>query len=382
MTAKDLDLLRSIQKGLEGIVSTSASFSLSPLLWIDEAVLQQALSFLSIHDLARLRPCCQALNTIATSKEVWQPICEHIWPWVKESDVLTCLIPSSLEGKTTTTIIGGRGHQSSTTTSSSSSSFLGENRAYYDFCKRRVQAQALVQLPRMLRDFNEFDLAVDLRNMATGEVLYSAHGHINDDFGIDLFSFAGWNLQPNILATSAADASLLFEDRATAMAFFGEQGCLQLEFTIIDKTKQKIAELATLDRLGPIIGNGTRASLGWNNQGGRMDEEIWVFCSSHAVFLEGQLRLLRGLTLSIEHVTRKDDDDCEKLEGRQRSFGNAGGAGEEEGGDAAQQQQQPGGLIRCKVVSAWICDHQYLGDVEHRPSPAEVLQLFSELRWT
>lgn len=149
------------------------------------------------------------------------------------------------------------------------------------------------------------------------------------------------------------------------MAFFGEQGPCELDFTVIDKTTGKLAEFASVLRHG-LHATTTRCSLGWNADGEGNEEELWVFSAPDAVFAEGELRLLRGVTLSLQRVPY--EMHAAEAEGW--------GADECEQGDEAQQVK----VVQCRVKSAWACDHQYLSATD-KPTAEDVGALFHQLTW-
>ena len=142
------------------------------------------------------------------------------------------------------------------------------------------------------------------------------------------------------------------------MAFFGEQGPCELDFTVLDKTTGKMAEFASVLRHG-VHATTTRCSLGWNAEGQGNEEELWVFCAPDAVFAEGELRLLRGLTLSLERIPYQVQEGKEEKE---------------------EEEKEPVELVQCRVRSAWVCDHQYLSAPD-KPTAEEVGALFDHLSW-
>lgn len=139
----------------------------------------------------------------------------------------------------------------------------------------------------------------------------------------------------------------------TAMTFFGPQGPCELDFTVIDRQNGKVAELASVIRASETWNGATACSLGWDVNSTPQEEELWVIVVPEAVFLEGNLRVLRGVTIGVERV------------------GGEEGEGEE--------------MVRCRVKSAWLCDHQHLNAVANPGASelgrVEVARMFEQLQW-
>jgi len=145
------------------------------------------------------------------------------------------------------------------------------------------------------------------------------------------------------------------------MTFFGPQGPCELDFTVIDRQSGRVAELASVIRAGETWDGATTAcSLGWDVNSTPQEEELWVIDVPEAVFLEGKLRVLRGVTIGVERV------------------------GEGEGGREAGGGEE-GGMVRCRVKSAWLCDHQHLNAVGNPGASEfgrlEVARMFEQLQW-
>lgn len=150
------------------------------------------------------------------------------------------------------------------------------------------------------------------------------------------------------------------------MTFFGPQGPCELDFTVIDRQNGRVAELASVIRAGETWdGAVTACSLGWDVNSTPQEEELWVIVVPEAVFCEGQLRVLRGVTIGVERV----------------------GGGEGEGGREAggEEEEEGGGMVRCRVKSAWLCDHQHLNAVANpglsEVGRLEVARMFEQLQW-
>jgi len=145
------------------------------------------------------------------------------------------------------------------------------------------------------------------------------------------------------------------------MTFFGPQGSCELDFTVIDRQNGKVAELASVIRAGETWNNGaTACSLGWDVNSTPQEEELWVIVVPEAVFLEGNLRALRGVTIGVERV-----------------------GGEEGGREAGEKEGE--GMVRCRVKSAWLCDHQHLNAASNPGASElgrlEVGRMFEQLQW-
>lgn len=152
-----------------------------------------------------------------------------------------------------------------------------------------------------------------------------------------------------------------------AMTFFGPQGPCELDFTVIDRQNGRVAELASVIRAGSTWSGATACSLGWDVSSTPQEEELWVIIVPEAVFLEGNLRVLRGVTMGVERVVGDGNG------------GRKGGRGAGEGGEEEE------GMVRCRVKSAWLCDHQHLNSVVNPGASElgrlEVARMFEQLQW-
>ena len=129
-----------------------------------------------------------------------------------------------------------------------------------------------------------------------------------------------------------------------------------------------MAELASVVRAGTTWSGATACSLGWDVSSTPQEEELWVIVVPEAVFLEGNLRVLRGVTMGVERVG---------------GGGNGGGEGGKEKGEAGEGEGE--GMVRCRVKSAWLCDHQHLNSVVNPGASEmgrlEVARMFEQLQW-
>lgn len=277
---------------------------------LPDALVVHAMGFLAVPDLLAVMTTCKALRSVAVTTTIWRPLALCRWPW-----------------------LGARPEQLPSFAPPESPHI------YWEVYRRRMRAshEARAYRPPSSAQprFTGYDLAVDLRHGQTGEILYSARGPLDDSFPNAIFEFQGWVLQPHALVVNRP---LLFSTWPEVEAFFGDDGPLRLDFTLVDRGRRCMADLSSPSTMRRF----TRCRRGWDEEGQGQERELWVFSCPDATFLSGALRLLRGLTVSMEEGAR--------------------------------------GLV-CRVQSAWVCDHQYLDYPEGRPAAEVQGVIEGELRW-
>jgi hypothetical protein len=160
----------------------------------------------------------------------------------------------------------------------------------------------------------------------------------------------------------------------TAVTFLGEHGnACEMDFTLIDKTNGKIAEFSSIALRRSEMGTAaaaskgwTRCAVGWGNDSD--EEELWMFKGPDACFMNGALKIVRGLTLRMEKMEEEANVEAEA---------DAAAAG----GASGRRE-----LLRVTPASVWVCDHQYMAsllgeDQTVRPTNEEVGKIFNSLHW-
>ncbi len=177
---------------------------------LDDVLWTQVLTYLSLPDVVHgAQLVSRAWRGLATSKEVWELLCNARWAWMAQP--------------------------SSSTSSSSSSAQTDSPRLapthFYDLYRRRAQVRRLVRYPKPPRPLSHFDLAVDLRSRVSSAPIFSCRGPIDESFPTALFEFAGWTLVPTVVATNDG---LLFSS-VSAGKFYGrvafERGVCVMEWS-------------------------------------------------------------------------------------------------------------------------------------------------------
>ena len=369
--------------GSDEAAAATATGSERPLEGLDDVLLVQALVFLPAADIARARRASRRLLRVASGRAVWQPLCRREWPWIDQ-------LASSAAGPPLSPLAS----VSSVSSSSSSSSSLLDPTAHCRLYRQRALARRLVRPPpprpptaavptavAARKPLSDLELCVDL--WIDGEVWWSARGPLPADeeaFRAALFSFNGFVLEPAAVVGPRKDRPLLFAGIADVLNWFNDNAVLRLDFTLLDTKTGRMADLSSVLRRTALTAaqqqqevqegeqgqqeeggaaaaamadmplEGTRASIGWDSTGQGNVDEVWVFSSPDNVFLQGEIRMLRGLTLRTFGFRTTD------VEGKEVSG------------------------VGVNVVSAWMCDHQYLGGP--KPSVDDVRAvIFEELKW-
>lgn len=144
-----------------------------------------------------------------------------------------------------------------------------------------------------------------------------------------------------------------------------------MDFTLIDKTNGKMADFSSIALRRSEMGTAaaaskgwTRCAVGWGNDSD--EEELWMFKGPDACFMNGALKIVRGLTLRMEKM--EEDVNVEPTAA---------------GGGASCRKE----LLRVTPASVWVCDHQYMAgtflgeDQLVRPTAEEVGKIFNSLHW-
>ena len=334
---------------------------------LDDVLLVHAFVFLSAPDIAKARRASQRFLRVASGRAVWQPLCLRDWPWLDQL--------ASEEASTVATDDPETG-----TPSAPSSPSLDPTTAHYRLYRQRTLARRLVRPPpppsssfsAARKPLSDLDLCVDL--WIDGEVWWSARGPLPADeeaFREAFFSFHGFELEPTFETEQPPDGRpIFFKEIGEVVHWFnGSVGFHQLHFTLLDTKTGRMADLSSVLRRTALTAaaqgqvdqeggaaaaadmplDGTRASIGWDSTGQGNVQEVWVFSHPDHLFLQGEIRLLRGLTLQIFDVRFE-------WEGMVTTG------------------------IGVNVVAAWMCDHQYLGGP--KPSVEDLRAvILEELKW-
>lgn len=349
--------------GENGVGTTAGGQLLSLLEGLDDVLLVHAFVFLSATDIAKARRVSRRFLRVASGRAVWRPLCLRDWPWLDQ-----------LASEAATEAGAGTPFAPSPSPSASSPS-SDPTTALYRLYRQRTLAHRLVRPPppsscAARKPLSDLELCVDL--WIDGEVWWSARGPLPSDeeaFREALFSFHGFELEPTFEMGPPDGRPIFFKEIGEVVHWFnGSIGYHQLHFTLLDTKTGRMADLSSVLRRTALMAavqgqddheggaaaanvplDGTRASIGWDSTGQGNVQEVWVFSNPDHVFLQGEIRLLRGLTLQVFDVRF----ECE---GRVTTG------------------------IGVDVVAAWMCDHQYLGGP--KPSMEDVrTMIFEELKW-
>lgn len=384
----DALLLQSVQRQLDALAALARPAASAPaaaleessgsqLDCVDDALVGYMLLFLSAEEVTKARRVCRRLLRLASGREVWRPLSQRDWPWIDSLTLATALLEQEAgDAQALDTV-------------------------HYRLYRQRTLAHRLVRPPLPARPavvsstslplaerkpLSDLQLLVDVREIGSNKVLYSACGRLPEDeaaFRDAVFSFDGLVLDRNSLVDVPVDRPWIFKDLQEALFMLS---ALRLDFALFDTKTGRMADLSSVlrptamtvesvlqyleamqqplvdptpERAAEVVGKlmeRTRASVGWTTAGNANLEEIWVFAQPDSVFLQGEIRLLRGLTVKVVPA---------------RVNGLLEGVELPEGID---------GLVVAHVTSAWLCDHQYLGGP--KPSIEDLRAvIFEELKW-